>query len=92
VDSVHLHPTLAALERRGADDHAIGQLVNNRLVLNYDRIDGAVAEVLIGAPQATGANEISPVEDPLWTSSKVIMRRRFSLLYDRPLSLRDLGL
>jgi hypothetical protein len=51
VDSVHLHPTLAALERHGADDHAVGQLVNDRLVLNYDRIDGAVAEVLIGAPQ-----------------------------------------
>jgi hypothetical protein len=28
VDSVHLHPTLAALERHGADDHAVGQLVN----------------------------------------------------------------
>ena len=27
VDSVHLHPTLAALERHGADDHAVGQLV-----------------------------------------------------------------
>jgi hypothetical protein len=27
------------------------QLVNDRLVLNYDRIDGAVAEVLIGAPR-----------------------------------------
>jgi hypothetical protein len=25
--------------------------VKDRLVLNYDRIDGAVAEVLIGAPQ-----------------------------------------
>ena len=51
MESVHLHPALAALERRGADDHAVGRLVNDRLVLNYDRIDGAVAEVLIGAPQ-----------------------------------------
>jgi hypothetical protein len=44
-----LHPTLAALERHGADGHAVGQLVNDRPVFNYDRIDGAVAEVLIGA-------------------------------------------
>jgi hypothetical protein len=51
VESVHLHPALAALERHGADDHAVGRLVNDRLVLNCDRIDGAVAEVLIGAPQ-----------------------------------------
>jgi hypothetical protein len=51
VDSVHLHPTLAALERHGVEDQAVGQLVNDRLVLNYDRIDGAVTEVLIGAPQ-----------------------------------------
>jgi hypothetical protein len=36
--------------------------------------------------------KVAPGEDPLWTSSKVIMRLRFSLLYDRPLSLRDLGL
>ena len=40
----------------------------------------------------TGANENSPVEDPLWASSKMIMRLQFLLLYDRPLSLRDLGL
>jgi hypothetical protein len=46
-----LHPTLVALEPHVADDHAVGQLVKDRLVLNYDRIDGAVAEVLIGAPQ-----------------------------------------
>jgi hypothetical protein len=51
VDGVHLHPTLVALEPHVADDHAVGQLVKDRLVLNYDRIDGAVAEVLIGAPQ-----------------------------------------
>ena len=51
VESVHLHPVLAALERHGADDQAVGRLVCDRLILNYDRIDGAVAEVLIGAPQ-----------------------------------------
>jgi hypothetical protein len=51
VESVHLHPALAALERHGADDQAVGRLVNDRLVLNYDRIDGAIAEVLIGAAQ-----------------------------------------
>ena len=50
-ESVHLRPALAALERHGADDHAVGRLVNDRLVLNYDQMDGAVAEVLIGAPQ-----------------------------------------
>jgi hypothetical protein len=46
-----LHPALAALERHGADVHAVGRLATDRLVLNYDRMDGAVAEVLIGAPQ-----------------------------------------
>ena len=42
---------LIRFDLSSADDHAVGQLVNNRLVLNYDRIDRAVAEVLIGAPQ-----------------------------------------
>ena len=51
VESAHPHPALAALERQGADDQAVGGLVNDRVVLNYDRIDGAFAEVLIGAPQ-----------------------------------------
>jgi hypothetical protein len=55
---------------------------------------GARSSVTHGYPRSLlcCCNECSPVEDPLWTSSKVIMRLRFSLLYDRPLSLRDLGL
>jgi hypothetical protein len=55
---------------------------------------GAPSSVTHGYPPSLlcCCNECSPVEDPLWTSSKVIMRLRFSLFYDRPLFLRDLGL
>jgi hypothetical protein len=36
-----------------------GRLVNDRLVLNYHRIDGAVAEVLMGAPQRSMLTKIA---------------------------------